>query len=119
MKKIDFARFFNVDLNNISIIGNGIDESFFSQPCSNVEIPLDNYILIVGRIEHNKNQESIIKIAKKEKYNLLIVGETGIGSESYTQNCKKIAEGSESIVFLGEQKKDREVMKTIYQKSKK
>ena len=116
-EKDRFARFFNVDLNNISIIGNGIDESFFSQPCSNVEIPLDNYILIVGRIEHNKNQESIIKIAKKEKYNLLIVGETGIGSESYTQNCKKIAEGSESIVFWGAEK-DREVMKTIYQKAK-
>lgn len=116
-EKDRFARFFNVDLNNISIIGNGIDESFFSQPCSNVEIPLDNYILIVGRIEHNKNQESIIKIAKKEKYNLLIVGEKGIGSESYTQNCKKIAEGSESIVFWGAEK-DREVMKAIYQKAK-
>ncbi len=45
------------------------------------------------------------------------MGETGIGSESYTQNCKKIAEGSESIVFWGAEK-DREVMKTIYQKAK-
>ncbi|RGO88947.1 hypothetical protein DXA83_24250 [Bacteroides thetaiotaomicron] len=27
-EKDRFARFFNVDLNNISIIGNGIDESF-------------------------------------------------------------------------------------------
>jgi glycosyltransferase involved in cell wall biosynthesis len=83
----------------VTPIPNGIADAFFDSEIEEVELPFSQYMLVVGRIEKNKNQKTIIKIANSQNMNLLIVGEPGIGEKRYFEECKRMA-GS-NIFFWG------------------
>ena len=98
--------------NQISVIPNGIDNGYFSNDYNEIDIPFDNYILVVGRIEPDKNQLPLIEIANELNLNLLIVGERGAGQEDYYNLCKEKA--GHNIFFWGKEV-DTNRMRMLYQ----
>lgn len=106
---------YGINKDHISVIPNGLDEVFFNEEEENVELPCKDYLLIVGRIEENKNQLTLINVAKKLNMNLLIVGEPGAAGGNYLEKCK--SEASNNIFFWGVEK-DAKVMKYLYSKAK-
>lgn len=101
---------FKID-KEISIIPNGIDDSFFCQDDTFIKLPFTNYIIVVGRIEPDKNQLPLIEIANELQLNLLIVGEPGIGQQDYYQRCKNIA--GNNVVFGGKETNPN-IMRQLY-----
>ncbi|MCT4621486.1 MAG: glycosyltransferase [Marinisporobacter sp.] len=73
---------------------------------------LDDYILCVGRIHHQKNQLNLIRALSKEKVPLVFVG--SINDKSYFKSCVK--EGNKNILFLDKIK--REELPSIYKSAK-
>lgn len=105
---------FNVK-RKVSVIPNGIDDSYFlTQKIDNLNIPVTNYILVVGRIEPDKNQLSLIEAAKQLNFNILIVGDPGTGMHDYFNICKEY--GGENVYFWGREN-DPSKMKVIYEKA--
>lgn len=95
----------------ITVVPNGIDESYFIVDNIKQDIPFDNYILIVGRIEPDKNQLPLIEIANELNLKLIIVGEPGIGQNSYYNLCKK---KSKNNVFFWGKEANPNIMRRLY-----
>ncbi len=98
----------------IQIIPNGIDEAFFIPSSKDINIPFDKYVLIVGRIEPNKNQLNLIQAINKLGLNLIIVGEPGIYGLSYYEKCKSI---SGKNVFYWGKETDIDIIKELYRRA--
>ena len=105
---------YNIDKNKIHIIPNGINEIFFSEEQKEVALPFDKYVLMIGRIEKNKNQFNAIKAINSLNANMIIVGDIGIGSTDYYHACQQISGGN--IYFWGKEL-DMFVIKTLYRKA--
>lgn len=82
---------YGFDRNSIRVIPNGLDRVFFDNAVADVEIPYKEYLLMVGRIEENKNQIALIDVAKNLGMNLIIVGGPGSAGSGYLEKCKKTA----------------------------
>ena len=104
---------FNKD--NITVIPNGLDKAFFDDSVSNVSIPCKDYLLVVGRIEENKNQLTLIEVAKALNMELIIVGESSNASSRYLEKCLKAAD--KTIYFWGLEK-NISVIKQLYRNAK-
>ena len=101
----------NIPGSKIIPIPNGIADVFFEEDLDAVELPFSDYMVVVGRIEKNKNQKTVIEIANRHKINLLIVGEPGIGEQRYYEECKRIA--GPTICFWGRETNTRR-LKYLY-----
>ena len=106
---------YGFDKNKISVIPNGLDKVYFNDELERVDLPLKDYLLIIGRIEENKNQLTLIEVANKLNMNLIIVGEPGNAGISYLEKCKSIA--NKNIYFWGVEK-DPKVIKYLYRNAK-
>ena len=106
---------YRFDINHISVIPNGIDSVFFNNVVKDVTLPFKDYLLTIGRIEENKNQLTLIEVAKSINMKLIIVGEPGDADSRYLEKCKNAA--NESVYFWGVEK-DPKVVKYLYQKAK-
>ncbi|MBC2397115.1 glycosyltransferase family 4 protein [Clostridium tetanomorphum] len=71
-----------------------------------------SYILNVGRIEPRKNQLSIIKIAKKNNWPLVIIG--SIGDKEYYDACLKEIKERDNIIILNGIKSRNELANIYY-----
>lgn len=106
---------YGVPKSRITVIPNGINQEFLEGEPVKRDLPFEEYILIVGRIEQNKNQLNLIKACNELNQNLIIVGEPGSDGEGYLSACKKIS-GS-NIHYWGLEKNPL-VLKYLYQKAK-
>ena len=106
---------YDIPSQKISIIPNGINEVFFNEVIDDVQIPFKDYLLIVGRIEQNKNQLSVIKAANLIGMNLIIVGEPVTSSIEYASQCKRIA--GPNVFFWGKEKNPYALKKLYSQAS--
>lgn len=104
---------FNID-KEISIIPNGIDDFYLGDESIDVELPFDKYVIVVGRIEPDKNQLPLIEIANELKFNLLIVGEPGSGHKDYYDTCKNIS--GNNVFFWGKESNPK-IMRSLYKKA--
>lgn len=87
--------------NDVTVIPNGIDDCYLninSDPDS-IELPFNNYILVVGRVEPDKNQLPLIEIVNDLGINLIIVGESGAGHINYFNRCKEVS--GRNVYFWG------------------
>ena len=100
-----------VSASKVIPIPNGIANAFFDNVYEELELPFSHYMLMVGRIENNKNQKTVIDIANRHKINLLIVGEPGIGEQRYYEECKRIA--GPTVCFWGRETNTRR-LKYLY-----
>lgn len=89
----------NISSSKVVPIPNGIADVFFEEDLDEIELPITDYMIVVGRIEKNKNQKTVIDIANRHNINLLIVGEPGIGEHGYYEKCKSIA--GPTVCFWG------------------
>lgn len=105
---------YNIQNDRIRIIPNGIDDAFFKPASESVKLPFDKYVLIVGRIEPNKNQLNLIKAVNKLGLNLVIVGEPGISGHSYYKKCNDIS--GKNIFYWGKEC-NVEVLKVLYRQA--
>ncbi len=112
-EKNRLQRVFKVN-KEVSVIPNGIDDSFFRADNVHISIPFDNYMLVVGRIEPNKNQLPLIKISNELKLNLIIVGEPGTGQKDYFDLCKNSA--GDNVLFWGKESNPN-IMRALYNKA--
>ena len=102
---------FDVPYERMKVIPNGMDNGFFETTESDVQIPVKEYLLTIGRIEPNKNQLSLIRAAKKLGRSVIIVGEAGNGHSDYEKQCRK--EANENVVFWGKEF-DKGVLRKLY-----
>ncbi len=115
--KFEFNRLINVfhiPENKVEIIPNGLEDDFFSDDVITKELPFDKYLLVVGRIEHNKNQISLIRAVNQLGLNLIIVGEPGAYDLSYLEKCRAIS--GKNIFYWGVEK-NKKILKYLYQKA--
>lgn len=103
---------YGVSQNRITVIPNGIDSTFLAGNPMKTDLPFDNYILIVGRIEENKNQINLIRACNELNQNLIIVGEPGSEGSSYMESCKSLS--GKNIYYWGLEKNPL-VLKFLYQ----
>lgn len=109
------ADVYGFDERRITVIPNGLDRVFFSDDVTAVSLPFDDYLLSIGRVEENKNQLTLIEVAKSLNMKLIIVGESGDAGRGYLDKCKQAA--NESVFFWGVEK-DPKVVKYLYQNAK-
>lgn len=105
---------YGIDANRITVIPNGIDKTFLEKPPLKKTLPFENYILIVGRIEENKNQLNLIMACNALDMNLIIVGEPGSDGTHYLEECRRMA--GDNIHFWGLEKNPL-VLKYLYQQA--
>lgn len=74
---------FNINSSKIMVIPNGIQ--FNTLPTS-FNIPYNDYILCVGRIEKLKNQHTLIQACKDLGYKLILIGGLSKSQHSYYKN---------------------------------
>lgn len=91
----------SIDESVVTPIPNGVSEAFFDDRIDDIALPFKQYLLVVGRIENNKNQKMLIEIANKKGLNLVIVGEPAIGELDYYEECKKLA--GNNVCFWGKE----------------
>lgn len=103
---------YGVSTNKITVIPNGINQTFLDDASIATKLPYNKYILIVGRIEENKNQLNLIKACNELNKNLIIVGEPGSDGSGYLEACRKIS--GPNIHFWGLEKNPL-VLKYLYQ----
>lgn len=108
---------YGFDTRKIQVIPNGLEDSFFNDEFESLTLPFEDYYLMVGRIEHNKNQLEAIRAITSLNRNLIIVGNPGPGKEGndYFDLCKKCS-GS-NIHFWGPEYNSLK-LKTLYKKAK-
>lgn len=106
---------YGVPKSRITVIPNGINQEFLEGEPVKRDLPFEEYILIVGRIEQNKNQLNLIKACNELNLNLIIVGEPGSDGEGYLSACKRIS--GPNIHYWGLEKNPL-VLKYLYQKAK-
>lgn len=105
---------FGAERNKMTVIPNGLSEPFLDHKNEIVDIPLSNYLLTVGRIEQNKNQLTLIKVAKAMGLSLIIVGQEGTNGSDYYESCRR--ESLDNVLFWGAEK-NQYVLKALYQKA--
>lgn len=103
---------YGISLKKIKVIPNGLNQKLLDESVIKKELPFKNYILIVGRIEENKNQINLIKACNELGKKLLIVGEPGPEASEYLNACKNI---SGSNIYYWGLEKNVYVLKYLYQ----
>ena len=102
---------YGISNNKIKVIPNGLDETFFSNDIQEVKLPYSHYLLVVGRIEPNKNQFNLIQAVNKLGLNLIIIGEAGAYNHEYIDQCKSISKGN---VYYWGVEKNKLLLKYLY-----
>lgn len=105
---------YGVSKDKITVIPNGMQDKIMTGEAKFVDIPFNDYILMVGRVDPNKNQLSMIIAAKQLGKKLIIVGEPGSEGADYLNRCKK--EATSDVYFWGLEKNPL-VLKYLYQKA--
>lgn len=103
---------FGCSSEKMKIVPNGIDEVFLAKHSLKCDLPFKNYLLVVGRIEPDKNQLTLIRVVNKLGLNLVIVGEAAAGQKDYEDRCRK--EAGSNVFFWGKEF-NKQVMVSLYQ----
>ncbi len=92
---------FNVETQRVVVVPNGIDDASNFQDAGPFaeRFGVKNFVLCVGSIDRNKNQETLIRAVSGTSMQLVIVGRAAVGQEAYEAHCRQIA-GS-NVIFTG------------------
>ena len=116
-EKVFIARNYNVPLEKIMVIPNGI-ESFFEDDGSIYKyIPKgEPYALSIGRFDKNKNQLNLIKGIKNTGITMVFIGGPHFSKagKEYYKKCVEASAGFKNIVFLGWQDIESPLLKSAY-----
>ena len=94
-------RAFGVSKEHIEIVPNGLARTS-KEGNSNLffeKYGLRDFVLCVGSIDRNKNQETLIRAVKGRNLQLVLVGRAAVGQENYEQHCRKLAD--DNVLFTG------------------
>ena len=108
------ARYFLIPKKDIRVVTYGTDE-YFSSADRNLFIKkygIQNFTLVVGRIEPRKNHLNLIRAMNKVSRELVVIGDPVSHHMNYYQQCRK--EAGASIKFLGSLPRDSEELRAAY-----
>lgn len=103
--KHDLITNFHIDENKIEVIYNSINYALISKSCKgNIDEPLSNYILFVGRLEKQKAVDVLIKafaklLREENNYEMIILGEGSL--ENDLKSLARELQCLDKIHFLG------------------
>lgn len=106
------SKVFGCSSDKMKIVPNGIDAVFLSKCSLKIDLPFKRYLLVVGRIEPDKNQLTLIRVVNKLRLNLIVVGEAAAGQREYEERCRK--EAGSNVFFWGKEL-NKQIMATLYQ----
>lgn len=100
--------------NTFAIVPYGVDPNFAkgSRHFLQSRYGVDEYILCVGRIHHQKNQLNLIKALSKENIPIVLVG--SVNDKEYYDDCLRAAKNN--VLFLNNIK--REELKSVYKSAR-
>jgi glycosyltransferase involved in cell wall biosynthesis len=102
-EKLFLSKHYGIDSNKISVIPNGIDDSFIAADFDNLIYEklcsYEKYVLCVGRFDENKNQLNLIKAMNNTGITTVLIGGPSPDSNTYYDKCRELA--SDNIKFLG------------------
>lgn len=114
------AKHYRVDEDKIVVIPNGADD--YSNADDSIYKIFNGekkkYILQVGRFDSNKNQKRMIEAMKDTGIELVFIGGPGHSSQSYYDDCVRLAEGYNNIHFLGWIDNDSPLLKSAFAHAK-
>ena len=95
------VRYFGCSREKISIVPNGVEESFATAtPDAFIrKYSLKDFILCVGRIEPRKNQLNMIRALKETDVPFVVIGDYVPKYENYYEMCRR--EAGANVHFLG------------------
>jgi glycosyltransferase involved in cell wall biosynthesis len=107
-------RYFGMPEKKISMIPNGVDPAFAeATPDFFIgKYGIQNFILIVGRIEPRKNQLNVIRALKGIKQDVVFIGDYVHDYKDYYDQCRK--EASPNFHFLGPIPHDSGLLTSAY-----
>jgi glycosyltransferase involved in cell wall biosynthesis len=110
------SRRFRMDLGKFFVVPSGVEERFAkAKPDLFVEkYGVKDFILYVGKIYSNKNSLSLIKVCKDIEIPTIIIGDIQPLEEEYYAKCKKLAESSHNIQFIGPLPHDSDELASAY-----
>jgi glycosyltransferase involved in cell wall biosynthesis len=114
------SRRFRVDPGKFFVVPNGVDERFAkAKPDLFVEkYGVRDFILYVGKIERNKNSLSLVKVCKDIGIPTIIIGDPQPLEEEYYAKCKRMAESSHNVQFIGSLAHDSDELASAYAAAK-
>lgn len=77
---------------------------------------IGDFVLNVGYIDPNKNQQTLIEAMAGLPYKLVIVGQARVGHERYAQECRALA--GDSVIFTGQLNYDDPLLASAYAAAK-
>ena len=105
-EKLFLSKHYRIDRNKISILPNGIDDSFITNIPNQTDKLIyerssnsKKYVLCVGRFDENKNQLNLIKAMNSTGIPTILIGGSPPDSQEYYNKCRETA--ADNIVFLG------------------
>ncbi|KJJ85234.1 group 1 glycosyl transferase [Candidatus Omnitrophus magneticus] len=101
MEKNQIKRLFAVPESKMSVVPNGVDDSFaYAEPSEFVKkFGIKNFILYTGRIEPRKNQLNFIRAMKGFDAPIVFIGKAVSDYQTYYDACRK--EAGKNVHFLG------------------
>lgn len=111
---------FNISMKKFYVVPNGVDKKFIhAKPDSFIrKYGFKDFVLFVGRIDPRKNLIRFIKAVKKLNLPTVIIGQASPNQNKYLEKCKKEAEGSKKIHFLGAFPSESELLISAYAAAK-
>lgn len=110
-------RVFGVPRNKLRIVPVGVSESFAdaSKKLFVEKYNLEDFIICVGRVEHRKNQLSLLRATKDLGIPVVIIGDYSVDPEYY-RRCLQV--GHPNVYFLGRIEHNDPLLKSAYAASR-
>ena len=110
------SRNYDIPLSKIRILPNGVND--FILQGFNPDLESRDIVLNVGRFDHNKNQLSLIRAAKRTNYEVHFVGGKALDDIDYYNQCLEEAEGASNIHFHGWLNNTSEEFLSLYRRAR-
>lgn len=109
-------KYYSINKDKIKVIPNGLDEkiSYTGNDIFDYIGGEKDFVLCVGRFDKNKNQKTLIKAMANSSIPIVFIGGPARDSESYYEECLKLAEELDNVFFLGWQEKDSRLLQSAY-----
>jgi glycosyltransferase involved in cell wall biosynthesis len=120
MESMILSHRFRVNPGKFFVVYNGVDDRFAkAEPNLFVEkYGIKDFILYVGKVGKVKNLLSLLKVCREIEIPTVIIGDAQPFEKDYFMACKKIAEFSRNIHFIGSLPHDSDELASAYAAAK-
>lgn len=110
---------YGIEEEKIKTIGTGVDRSYLSFAPDKKYLPdpvhkMDRYFLMTGRITPLKNQLEVVRLFKKLRLNLVLLGRADSDYPNYINDLRKEIEQTENIIWIEDILPDSNELKACY-----